>query len=98
MSARIVVCLLLSKDDRSCIGYGFNYAVETYQGNHPKQCIRDTEKEVGFYRHDQWGLLALLTRVVRGIFNGGGDLGFRLHFDSTNNTNIEAIIRQCTNT
>ena len=34
------------------------------------------------------GLLALLTRVVHSIFNGGGDLGFRLHLYSiANNAN-----------
>ena len=59
---------------------GFNYAVETHHGNHPKQCISETEREVGFYRHDQWGLLALLTRFSNGVFNEGGSLLFRFHF------------------
>src|SRR3954468_22115421 len=35
---------------------GFNYAVETYHGNHSKQCISETEREVEFYRHDQRGV------------------------------------------
>ena len=33
------------------------------------------------------GLLALLTRVVHGIFNGGGDLGLRLHFYPSKQSN-----------
>src|SRR3954463_8648359 len=42
---------------------GFNYAVEMHHGNHPKQCISEMEREVGFYRHDQWGF-ACLADVV----------------------------------
>src|SRR3954469_16861185 len=85
---------------------GFNYAVETNHGNHPKQCISEIEREVGFYRHDQWGggvfsvaagglwgggLLALLTRFSIGVFNEGGGLWFRLHLYSTNNKHRSII-------
>src|SRR3954469_25673969 len=41
----------------------FNYAVETNHGNHPKQCISETKREVGFYRHDQWGFARLADEV-----------------------------------
>ena len=52
---------------------GFNYAVETHHGNHPKQCISETEREVGFYRHDQWGFACLAddTRVLTGSSSSG---------------------------
>src|ERR1041385_1012011 len=41
----------------------FRYAVETYHGDHPKQCISETEREVGFYRNDQWGFACLANEV-----------------------------------
>ena len=28
-------------------------------GDHQKQCINETEREVRFYRHDQWGFACL---------------------------------------
>ena len=36
-------------------------------------CISEIEREVGFYKHDQWGLLALLdvTRVYRSSSSWG---------------------------
>src|ERR1041385_9286652 len=56
---------------------GFSYAVETHHGNHPKQYISETEREVGFYRHDQWGFACLAddTRVLTMVFFFGGDHG-----------------------
>src|SRR3954463_15151368 len=40
-----------------------NYAVEMSHGNHPKQCISETERELRFYRHDQWGFACLADEV-----------------------------------
>ena len=31
-------------------------------------CISETEREMGFYRYDQWGLLALLTGIILTLF------------------------------
>ena len=36
---------------------------------------KQTEREVGFYRHDQWGFACLAddTRVIAVVFSFGGD-------------------------
>src|SRR3954462_620843 len=46
---------------------------------------RDLRGKLGFYRYDQWGLLALLTRFDNGVFNEGGGLRFQLHVYRANN-------------
>src|SRR3954462_13780483 len=54
---------------------GFNYAVEKNHGKHPKQCISETEREVGFYRHDQRGVACLADEVqYRGLQRRGWTL------------------------
>ena len=64
-----------------------------HHGKHPKQCISETKREVGFYRHDQWGFACFADKGRTEYLQRRGDLGLRLHLHSIANNANKVINR-----